>query len=710
MLLTIKRKLILFTSCIILALVILVIGIIGFRVKQSNMTQFYESTQRELSLVRNNINLFFFDAASTIAMLACNPDIMAADDTITNYTYAKSPIMTNLPSTSNTEKRMVAEFTRVAQTNDNYLEVYAGTKWGALATSGNYEMSPGFNSTTRGWYKEAIANVGSPVVSSAYLSTSGDVVVGIARTIDKKSSFGSVVGVVSIDVSLKALTDLLSNFSIGKTGYIMLLQNDGIILAEPKHNELNFKNIAEINNNSMSTLASTQEGKMTVSVDNKKYLAQICNIEGLNYKLVALMQENEVLRDFYSILFWMIIIGSGLFILFSLIAFMFATQITKPIENMCELLKTAAKNDYTARMLSHGKNEFAMLASNFNLTFTQIGQSINKAKTSASEIGQTGEAISTIAISATQTIADIDSKINTLQMQTTAQDTAINEMIGAVNAINNAINNVNTSAKTQASSVDKSNKAALLITQKTNSFATLFEKSGNLLNDMIKQAEYGRKCLDTLNKTIEELSQKSDAILETSKMIQSIAEQTNLLAMNAAIEAAHAGETGKGFAVVADEIRKLAESSNEEGKQATLVIQESLETIDNMTIAEKEMGSAFSKVYKLAEIVRQQENEMSSSMQEQQQSTKDIKDAVQEISDTSQETLLNSKECIQKAILLSDKLSQLDEVVVAIRTDTYTMINGVQNISKQVHNMDNASKQNKANVHTLLTEMQQFKV
>ena len=129
-----------------------------------------------------------------------------------------------------------------------------------------------------------------------------------------------------------------------------------------------------------------------------------------------------------------------------------------------------------------------------------------------------------------------------------------------------------------------------------------------------------------------------------------------------------------------------------------------------MTEAGNILGEAFDKMYEFADKVRMQENTMATAMKSQRKSGAEVLEAVQQISDASDRTQTSSQECLGKGRLLTEKLTQLDTVVEAIREGTYSMINGVKTISASVREMDGVAQKNKDNISTLLDEMGQFKV
>ena len=181
---------------------------------------------------------------------------------------------------------------------------------------------------------------------------------------------------------------------------------------------------------------------------------------------------------------------------------------------------------------------------------------------------------------------------------------------GNVSTLNDVTGNMNSNMATSSSDIEE-------MIGKISSINSIIEKNFEIVNELEGATSKGRGNISEVAQLVGEIENESEQLVEMSKMIGQISEQTNLLAMNAAIEAAHAGDSGKGFAVVADEIRKLAEDSGSQAKQIEDVLKRIKEMIDN---SYKKVGSVqkeFDSVVSLSSKVRSQELEVKNAMQEQ---------------------------------------------------------------------------------------------
>ena len=212
------------------------------------------------------------------------------------------------------------------------------------------------------------------------------------------------------------------------------------------------------------------------------------------------------------------------------------------------------------------------------------------------------------------------------------------------------------------------------------------------------------------NEIVAQIAERSGALLETSQVIQNIAAQTNLLAMNAAIEAAHAGESGKGFAVVADEIRKLAEESNVQGKQIGEVIKESLQIIEQIAAAGGGAEKTFDKVYELITNLSTQEKEILASMREQENANREILGAVKDINAATQEVKNGSEAMLQGGERAVEDMHRLDSFTNIVTTSMNEMAAGAVQINNAVQEVNDITQKNKQSIKNLAGEVAQFKV
>jgi methyl-accepting chemotaxis protein len=192
--------------------------------------------------------------------------------------------------------------------------------------------------------------------------------------------------------------------------------------------------------------------------------------------------------------------------------------------------------------------------------------------------------------------------------------------------------------------------------------------------------------------------------------MENIASQTNLLSMNAAIEAAHAGESGKGFAVVAAEIRKLAENSSTQAKTISDVLKKIINSIDKITKSTATVLEKFQDIDSRIKIVSEQEASIRNSMEEQGEGSKQVLEAISKLNELTQKVKSGSGQMLEGSKEVIHESKNLESITQQLSGRMNEMATGAGNINTAVSRVNEISDLNKEHIDALVSEVSKFKV
>jgi methyl-accepting chemotaxis protein len=238
---------------------------------------------------------------------------------------------------------------------------------------------------------------------------------------------------------------------------------------------------------------------------------------------------------------------------------------------------------------------------------------------------------------------------------------------------------------------------------------TLIRNAANV-QELMSASGVGRNGLQEVAADIQEIARESEGLLEINAVMENIASQTNLLSMNAAIEAAHAGESGRGFAVVAGEIRKLAENSSKQSKTIGEVLKKIKTSIDKITRSTGNVLNKFEAIDGGVKTVADQEEHIRNAMEEQGEGSKQILDAIGQVNEITQQVRSGSTVMLDgsREVILESK--NLDVVTSEITNGINEMVSGAEHINNAINRINELSRQNRDNIDALVREMSKFKV
>ena len=313
--------------------------------------------------------------------------------------------------------------------------------------------------------------------------------------------------------------------------------------------------------------------------------------------------------------------------------------LVNPIKEVVDVMRVAEKGDLTVQADYQSKDEIGILVASFNQLVETTRSAIEQVTTSANNLAASVEEIS----ASTEEIAS--------GSQQQAQDA--NTSADMVSEMTNAVQEVSKNAEHAARLTDQTMGAA--------------QQGGVVLNDAIAGMEQIRV-------NIHDLANKSVQIGEIVEVIDDIAEQTNLLALNAAIEAARAGEAGKGFAVVADEVRKLAERSSKATKEISelvSMIQEntkvSVQSVETGSEKAANAGTTFEEILKLVNQSAAKVTEIAAASEQQSAQAEEVLQAVGNIASVTEETAAGIEETATTATDLAEMAETLNQLAARFK-------------------------------------------
>ncbi|GAB3235363.1 methyl-accepting chemotaxis protein [Pseudaeromonas pectinilytica] len=505
----------------------------------------------------------------------------------------------------------------------------------------------GYDAKSQSWYQLA-QGTNTPIIPPPYRDdtyTPPEIIISIAMARDD--------GVIGGDITTQRLQQILSAIKLPAQGVSILVDNQGRVIAY-KEPERVLKPLSElIDGVAMQQLTQpTSNGiPLEVSVHGKAKLLWSRPVANSQWLLVSIVDQQRLFAPLQRQLIHQFLI-SGVILLVSI--FSIGTLIgllLRPLRRVSSALALIANGDgdLTQRLRVHTQDEVGQLAANFNQFVGSLHELIG-------HIRQEAESLGNSAASGLKRSADTVQELGNQQQEIAMVATAVTEMASATAEI--AHNAENTAAAAQQSSVS-STDGLNLVNQTRSSITSLANEVGEA------------------TEVIHELSRHANEISSVLATIQGIAEQTNLLALNAAIEAARAGEQGRGFAVVADEVRVLSKRT----QSSTTEIQSTIDTLQRTTqqavaLMEKSQSlashsvedavaasRALDEITRAVSLISDMSTQIATAAEEQTKVTEEITANVTAIKEVGDELAEGAREEQQESRRLQEQAADLNEKV-----------------------------------------------